>query len=286
MLTTADAGRRLLESAINWVKSSLSTVAVQITINERWLMLLSAVFLPDHISTRDHSVNDRVRTLVIINHRSFSNEELCHQYPTIYKARSCLLLEYLNQNSASLLLYGQSTAGEAAGVLRLKLMGSLVWILQNFYQKTNVDALLSVSDIAYLMHSGGVLAATATAHLFESQLFHIFSGEDASSQLRSLIESNLKQVIKTAPRQFDKLVSHAWKVYCNHKLTTVEEVTTQALARMHSSMTPVQKPVAFTSIAPQFGAPTVQGSALISPAASDNYVRSLSKKVKNYCRNQ
>ena len=35
MLTTADAGRRLLESAINWVKSSLSTVAVQITINER-----------------------------------------------------------------------------------------------------------------------------------------------------------------------------------------------------------------------------------------------------------
>ena len=31
MLTTADAGLRLLQSAVNWVKSSLSTVAVQIT---------------------------------------------------------------------------------------------------------------------------------------------------------------------------------------------------------------------------------------------------------------
>ena len=135
-------------------------------------MLLSAMFLPDNINTRDHSVTDRIRALVVINPRSLSNEELRHQYPTIYKAHSCLLLEYLNQNSASLLLYGQSAAGEAAGVLRLKLMGSLVWILQEFYQVTDVDAFLSMSDIAYLMHSGGVLESTATAHQFDSQLFH------------------------------------------------------------------------------------------------------------------
>ena len=159
MLTAADAGLSLLQRAIDWVKSSLSTVAVHITINERWLTLLSALFLPDTIKMRDHSVNDRIRVLVVINPRSFSNEELRHQYPTIYKTRGCLLLEYLNQNSASLLLYGQSTAGEAAGVLRLKLMGSLVWILQDFYQTTNVDALLSASDVAYLMHSGGVLGS-------------------------------------------------------------------------------------------------------------------------------
>ena len=139
MLPTADAGLSLLQRAIDWVKSSLSTVAVQITINERWLMLLSAMFLPENINARVHSMNNRVRALVVINPRSFSNEELRHQYPTIYKAHSCLLLEYLNQNSVSLLLYGQSIAGEAAGVLRLKLMGSLVWILQDFYQVTNVD---------------------------------------------------------------------------------------------------------------------------------------------------
>ena len=247
MLSTADAGRRLLHNAINWVKSPL------VTINERWLMLLSAVFLPDNISTRDYSVHDRVRALVIINPRLFSNEELRHQYPTIYKARSCLLLEYLNQNSASLLLYGLSSAGEAAGVLRLKLMGSLVWILQNLYQTTNVDALLSMSDIAYLMHSGGVLAVTATSHLFESELFHIFSGDDVSSQLRLLIKSNLKQIIKAAPRQFEKLVSRsAWKVYYSHTLTTVDEVTTQALARMQSSMSPVRQPEAFATTMLQF----------------------------------
>jgi hypothetical protein len=199
MLPTADAGLNLLQRAIDWVKSSLSTVAVHITINERWLTLLSALFLPDTIETRDHSVNDRVRALVVINPRSFSNEELRHQYPTIYKARSCLLLEYLNHNDASLLLYGQSTAEEAAGVLRMKLMGSLVWVLQDFYQAANVDELLSASDVAYLMHSGGVLAATNTTHLFESQLFHIFEGHDVPSQLSSLIETHLKQYCLAIP---------------------------------------------------------------------------------------
>ena len=284
MLTAADAGLALLQRAIYWVKSSLSTVAVRITVNERWLTLLSALFLPDTIKTRDHSVNDRVRVLVAINPRSFSNEELRHQYPTIYKARGCLLLEYLNQNSAALLLYGQSTAGEAAGVLRLKLMGSLVWILQDFYQTTNIDAVLSVSDVAYLMHSGGVLAATNITHLFESQLFHIFEGHDVPSQLRSLIESNLKQVIKAAPRQFDKLVSrHAWKAYYNHKLVTVDELTNQALARMQSSMTPVRQPAAFAIVAPQFIVPTVQASALTTIAESTDYVRHLATKVKNWC---
>jgi hypothetical protein len=86
-------------------------------------------------------------------------------------------------------------------------MGSLVWILQDFYQVTDVDAFLSMSDTAYLMHSGGVLASTTTAHQFESQLFHIFSGQDVLSQLSSLIASNLKQVIKAVPRQFGLMVT-------------------------------------------------------------------------------
>ena len=288
VLPAADAALSLLERAIDWVKSSsLSTVAVQITINDRWLTLLSALFLPDTIQTRDHSIHDRIRALVVINPRSFSNEELRHQYPTIYKTHGCLLLEYLNHNSASLLLYGQSTADEAAGVLRLKLMGSLVWILQDFYQATNVDALLSASDVAYLMHSGGVLAATNITHHFDSQVFTIFEGHDVSSQLRSFIESNLKQVIKAVPRQFDKLVSRqAWRAYYNHKLITAEEVAKQALARMQSSMTPVRQLEAFASVAPLFIAPTVQDSALTDMADSNNYVRHLAAKVKNWYTTQ
>lgn len=149
VLTTADAGLRLLQSTVNWVKCNGGA-------NHYQRALVTAVFLPGNISTRDHSLHDRVRALVVINPRSFSNEELRHQYPAICKAYSCLLLEYLNRNNASLMLYGQSTAAEEAGALRLKLMGSLIWIMQDFYQVTNVDALLSVSDIAYLMHSGGV----------------------------------------------------------------------------------------------------------------------------------
>jgi len=47
----------------------------------------------------------KTRTLVAINPRTFSNAELREQYPTLLKAPSYLLLEYLQNNPMALLLY-------------------------------------------------------------------------------------------------------------------------------------------------------------------------------------
>lgn len=52
-------------------------------------------------------------------------------------------------------LYGLLFDGNTYGVLHLKLMGSLVAILHDFYNVENVDEFLLVSDIAFIMHVGG-----------------------------------------------------------------------------------------------------------------------------------
>ena len=69
-------------------------------------------------------------------------------------------------------LYGATLASDTYGVLRLKLMGCLVAIFQDFHAVENVDSMLSRSDIYYIAHVGGVLVSSQRR--FSSKFFLSF----------------------------------------------------------------------------------------------------------------
>lgn len=87
-------------------------------------------------------------------------------------------------------LYGPSIITETSGVLCLKLLGCIVAILQESYGVTNVDEYLSITDIAFLIHKGGVLASTVIQHEFKSALCFIFSGGPANKLGKQTVDNN------------------------------------------------------------------------------------------------
>ncbi len=68
----------------------------------------------------------------------------------------------------ALLLYGMSSVNEPYRILRLKIMDSLIAHIQDEANVDNVDHLLSVTDIAYLSHIGGILAPLISARVMVS----------------------------------------------------------------------------------------------------------------------
>ena len=181
-------GIDLLNSAVTWVKHSLSAAAIRVDINDKWLQLLSMVLcslFPMEIlnATLQETV------LLTINPLRFSNNELREVYPMLLKGPADRLLEYLNNNPIAALLYGSSVVTETYGGLCLKLLGCLVATLQKLYDVINVDEWLSVSDIAFLMNKGGVLAPADGRHVFESKVFYVFTSTNIHSKLRELLDS-------------------------------------------------------------------------------------------------
>jgi hypothetical protein len=147
------------------------------------------MFSPDITKVIGMNPQQKARTLVAINPRSFSNAELREQYPALLKAPSYLLLEYLQNNPMALLLYGMSSVNEPYGILRLKMMGSLIAHLQDGANVDNIDHLLSVTDIAYLSHIGGILAPTVSARVIVSSLYNVFHGDNVVAQLCALLNT-------------------------------------------------------------------------------------------------
>ena len=70
-------------------------------------------------------------------------------------------------------IYGKSLLSDTYGVLRLKMMGCVVAIVQHAHALENVDSVLSRSDIYYITHVGGIL--NSSHHRFGSDLFNIFN---------------------------------------------------------------------------------------------------------------
>jgi hypothetical protein len=64
--------------------------AVAADCNLQWLRLLACMFSPDITKVIGMNSQQKARTLVAINPRTFSNVELREQYPTLLKASSYL----------------------------------------------------------------------------------------------------------------------------------------------------------------------------------------------------
>ena len=157
------------------------------------------------------NVAQQEKVLLTINPILFTNNELREIYPMLLKGPADRLLEYLNSNPMAVSLYGPSVAAEIYGCLCLKLLGCLVATLQELHDV--------VSDIAFLMNKGGVLASTKNHHVFESKVFYIFTNANVQSKLRELLESGMPMPMVSAPRDFTVLTSERhWVAYFNKQI--------------------------------------------------------------------
>ena len=276
-----DSGFLLLERAVRYVKSPLTRAAVAADCNLQWLRLLVRLFSPATAIVHDLDSEEQARILVAINPRSFSNAELRTYYPVLLKAPGYLLLEYLQHNPMVLHLYGVSSETDRYGILRLKLMGSLIAILQDLSGVDNVDHLLSVSDIAYLSHIGGILHPTANARVIESCIYNIFTGDNVLAQLGALINTRVSPVIAPVPRRFTLLVSaQHWIAYYKQKLSNDDVIARHIQNRLADINKIITIPPAFVNAAPQFAVLHVQALAMTTPAAADDSVRIGARDVK------
>jgi hypothetical protein len=107
----------------------------------------------------------------------------------------------------ALSLYGVTLAPDTYGMLRLKLMGCLVAIIQDSCAVENVDSMLSRSDIYYIAHVGGVL--NSPQRRLSSAIFIVFDVVDVVTQLTGLFDSKMPVLISPPPRQLQKLSSAA-----------------------------------------------------------------------------
>ena len=279
--SNGDSGFALLERAVCYVKSPLTIAAVSADLNLQWLCLLVCLFSPSTAIVHDSQPLELARILVSINPRSFTNAELRTYYPVLLKCPGYLLLEYLQHNPMVLHLYGVSSETDHYGILRLKLMGSLIAILQDLSGVDNVDHLLSVSDIAYLSHIGGILHPTVNSRVIESSIYNIFTGDNVLAQLVALINTRVAPLLAPVPRRFSLLVSELhWKAYYNQKLSNDKIITRQVQNKLADINKIVTIPTAFVNEAPQFAAVKVQALAMTTPAEANDSVRIGARDVK------
>ena len=273
-------GIDLLNSAVTWVKTSLSVAAIRADINNKWLQLLSTVFRP-LIPMEILNTTQQEAVLLAINPLRFSNSELREIYPMLLKGPTERLLEYLNNNPMAALLYGSSVTTETYGGLCLKLLGCLVATLQELYDAINVDAWLSVSDIAFLMNKGGVLASADGRHVFESSVFYVFTTATMPSKLRELLESGMPMPLVSVPRDFTMLTSKkSWVAYYNRQFLNQTKAT--------AAQRTLQKTLALVTVPPSFARQVAcfeiskQSKAIVQAAAPKDCVRVLASNVRKW----
>lgn len=107
------------------------------------------------------SKEQQVQALIGHHRPSFDNKKLRMQYPSLLEKRSRNFERIFGQQ-----WYGVFLPSDTYGVLRSKLIGCVVAIIQEFYTVDNVDIVLSRSDIAHITHVGGILQSTNPTRRF------------------------------------------------------------------------------------------------------------------------
>jgi len=137
-------------------------------------------------------LQQRVEDLFNLNPPPFDDYTLRISNPTLLKKSDYLLLEFLTNNKMAVALYGYPFASDTYGLLKLKLMSCVVAFIQDLHNISNVDAMLSRSDVAHLANVGGVHVPMGGDRVFVSNTYNIFSTNVAGAQLQQLLEKNCK----------------------------------------------------------------------------------------------
>ena len=223
------------------------------------------MFLPSDVDVTILTNEAKVTALVSQRPPSYTNDMLRTTYPSLLQQPSYILKEFLDSNAMAL-DRGATVASDTYGVLRLKLMGCLVAIIQDRCAVENVDSMLSRSDIYYIAHVGGVLVSSQRR--FSSDIFIIFDLVDVSSQLAILFDSKMSILISSPPRQPQRLSSvEGWSNKFKSKLPN--NVAQDQAAR-----------TLFSTVRPQFVRLPRHDEAMVQPASRSDYVRQLASSVR------
>jgi hypothetical protein len=243
--------------------------------SERWINLLACVALPITINVTVMNTDDMIKSLVLQIPPSYSDAHLRTNYPLLLHQHSSILKEFLDSNPMAQSLYGQSVSSDTYGVLRLKIMGCVVALVQDASDVENVDAELSRSDIS---HVGGILR---TPHRrFCSNLFIIFDSDDVVNELNRLFNSKLPVLIAPAPRQPYRLSSAGmWERNFENKLSTVEQTDVVANALILTLNASIVLLTPFENLRPQFRL-SRHDLAMVQKAVRSDHVRTLALAVK------
>jgi hypothetical protein len=181
------------------------------------------VYLPLDIDLAGLTTDDKVRGLVSVFPPSFTNDQLRRTYPSLLQQPGYLQREFLDHNDMAQRIYGPTLPSDTYGLLRLKVMGCVVAIVQHAHVMDNVDSVLSRSDIYYITHVGGIFCSSH--HRFYSDLFNIFDVDDVVTKLAHLINSKMIVFLCSPPRHPPRLISgDRWIRNFNSKLPTAERI--------------------------------------------------------------
>ena len=173
--------------------------------------------------------------------------------------------------------YGATLASDTYGVLRLKLMGCLVAIIQDLCAVENVNSMLSRSDIYYIAHVGGVLVSSQRR--FSSNIFVILIW--LTSVVSWLVYLTLKCLssflhLLVNPRNCLPLKDGA----TNFKLpnNAAQDQAARTLLLLINAVV-IASP-RFGTVRPQFVRLPRHDEAMIQPASRSDYVRQLASSVR------
>jgi hypothetical protein len=240
---------------------------------------LACDYLPLEVNLTNITTEDKVRELLVVFPPSFTNDWLRRNYPSLLQRPGSLLREFLDHNDMSQSLYGLTLPSDTYGLLRLKVMGCVVALVQQAHDMDNVDNVLSRSDIYYVTHVGGILYSSC--HRFCSDLFNILKADDVAEKLTLLINSKMLVLLCSPPRQPTRLTSgDRWIRNFNGKLPTADRIQQAARTLVAQLSAVVVKPTPFNTLRPQFVKITVHDAAMLEPAIVDDHVRHLAISVK------
>ena len=155
------------------------------------------------------------------------------------------------------------------GMLRLKLMGCVVAIVQHAHVMDNVDSVLPRSDIYYIAHVGRILCSS----------HHWFC--DVVTKLAHLINSKMHVLLCSSPRHPPRLISgDRWTRNFHSKLPTAERIQQAARTLVAQVSAVVVIPIPFNTLRPQFVQPSAHDAAMLEPVTAEDHVRRLSISVK------
>ena len=275
-----NSGKSLLQRAQLFAERPKTKAEIKTVCSQRWLTLLAKLFLPDMRSVNGMSLQQRVDALANINPASFDIYTLRIGYPALFKKKDYLLLEFLLNNDMALALYGHSFESDTYHKLKLKLMGCVVAFLQDLHGLTNVDAVLSRSDIAYIAHVGGVLAPTNTNRVFVSTKYNILSTDTANIQLRQLLGKKLPIMIAALPREMEKMQTpEKWSHYFRSKSSKPDWASLYNL-RVQGTLSTVAFPGQFLDERPTFEQSPDYPQPCEEPADSNDPVHAMVLLVK------
>ena len=166
-------------------------------------------------------------------------------------------------------IYGPTLPSDTYGMLRLKVMGRVVAIVQHAHVMDNVDSVLSRSHIYYITHVGSV------------RIYSTFLISTMCYKLAHLINSKMLVLLCSPPRHPMRLSSgDRWTRNFNSKLPTAERIQQAARTLVAQVSAVVVNPNPFNTLRPQFVQLSTHDTAMLEPATAEDYARRLTILVK------